>query len=57
MVLVFESACFGPKLEWEYVESRGKEFPHLYDECLRRGDVSEVVSLVVEEGRFVWGRN
>ena len=57
VVLVFESACFGSTLDWEYVESRGKEFPHVYDECLRKGDVVEVVSLIVEEGRFEWGRD
>jgi uncharacterized protein (DUF952 family) len=54
VVLVFESECFGSTLKWEYVESRGVKFPHVYDECLRKRDVLEVVSLVVEEGRFVW---
>ena len=55
VVLVFESECFGDTLKWEYVESRGMEFPHVYDACLRKSQVSEVVTLVVEEGRFVWG--
>lgn len=56
VVLVFESECFGETLKWEYVASRGVEFPHVYDECLRKRDVSEVVPLIVDEGRFVWGR-
>ena len=56
VVLVFDSDCFGSKLKWEYVESRGMNFPHVYDDCLRKGDVSEVVSLIVEDGRFVWCR-
>ena len=55
VVLVFDSECFGETLKWEYVASRGMEFPHVYDECLRKRDVSEVVSLVVEERQFVWG--
>ena len=54
VVLVFESECFGEMLKWEYVVSRGMEFPHVYDECLRKRDVSELLSLVVEDGRFVW---
>ena len=57
VVLVFDSECFGSTLKWEYVASRGVEFPHVYDECLRKGDVSNVVPLVVKEGRFVWGRD
>ena len=57
VVLVFESECFGSTLQWEYVASRGIEFPHVNDECLRKCDVSEVLPLVVEEGRFVWGGN
>ena len=55
VVLVFESECFGSTLKWEYVVSRKTEFPHVYGECLRKRDVSEVMSLVVEEGRFIWG--
>ena len=55
VVLVFESECFGDTLKWEYVSSRGMEFPHVYDECLRKRDVSEVLSLIVENERFVWG--
>ena len=55
VVLVFDSDCFGSTLKWEPVESRGMDFPHVYDDCLRKGDVSEVMPLVVEEGRFVWG--
>ena len=57
VVLAFESECFGDTLKWEYVESRGMEFPHVYDKCLRKRDVSEVISLVVEKGRFVWDRD
>ena len=57
MVLVFESESFGETLKWEYVASRGMEFPHVYDECLRKRDVSQVLSLVVEEGGFVWGKD
>ena len=57
VVLVFESESFGSTLQWEFVASRGMDFPHVYDACLRKGDVSEVVPLVVEEGRFVWGRD
>ena len=57
VVLAFESECFGNTLKLEYVASRGMEFPHLYDECLRKRDVSKVLSLVVEQGRFVWGRD
>ena len=56
VVLVFDSDCFGSTLKWEYVESRGMDFPHVYDECLRKKDVLEVMPLVVEDGRFVWGR-
>ena len=56
VVLVFKSESFGDTLKWEYVESRGMEFPHVYDTCLRKRDVSEVLSLVVEEDRFVWAR-
>ena len=56
VVLVFDSDCFGSTLKWEYVESRGMDFPHVYDECLRKEDVSEVMPLVVEDGRFVWRR-
>lgn len=56
VVLVFEADCFGSTLKWEYVESRGMDFPHVYDDCLRKGDVSEVIPLVVADGRFVWGR-
>ena len=55
VVLVFQSECFGEKLKWEYVASRETEFPHVYGEFLRKRDVFEVLSLVVEEGRFVWG--
>ena len=55
VVLVFESECFGSTLQWEYVASRKTEFPHVYGECLLKRDVSGVLSLVVEEGRFVWG--
>ena len=55
VVLAFESECFGDTLKWKCVASRGMEFPHLYDECLRKRDVSEVVPLVVEEGRLAWG--
>ena len=55
VVLVFESECFGSTLKWEYVESRGKKFPHVYAKCLRKRDVSEVESLVIDEGRFLWG--
>ena len=55
VVLAFESECFGNTLKWECVASRGMEFPHLYDECLRKRDVSELVPLVVEEGRLAWG--
>ena len=54
VVLVFDSEHFGETLKWEYVASRGVEFPHVYDECLRKRDVSEVVPLIVDEGRFVW---
>ena len=54
VVLVFESKCFGDTLKWEYVASRGMGFPHVYDECLRKRDVSEVLSLIVENERFVW---
>ena len=57
VVLVFDSERYGTTLKWEYVESRGMAFPHVYDECLRKDDVSEVVPLGVEEGRFVWGVN
>ena len=57
VVLVFESECFGETLKWEYVASRGMEFPHVYAKCLRKSDVSEVLSLVVEEERFVWGKD
>ena len=55
VVLVFEAACFGSKLKWDYVPSRKIDFPHVYDEYLRKGDVSMVLPLVVKEGRFVWG--
>ena len=55
VVLVFESECFGNTLKWEYVASRRIEFPHVYAECLRKRDVSKVLSLIVKEGRFVWG--
>ena len=55
VVLVFESECFGSTLQWEYVASRKTEFPHVYGECLLKRDVSGVLSLVVEEGRVVWG--
>ena len=57
LVLAFESERFGSTLQWEYVASREAEFPHVYAECLRKRDVSDVVPLVVEEGRFVWGRD
>ena len=57
VVLAFESECFGPTLKWECVASRKMEFPHVYDECLRKCDVSDVVPLVVEEGQFAWGRD
>ena len=29
VVLAFESECFGSTLKWEYVASRGVEFPHV----------------------------
>lgn len=55
VVLVFDSDAFGDALRWEYVESRGMEFPHVYAECLRKSDVSKVVPLVVKGAQFVWG--
>ena len=56
VVLVFDSECFGNTLKWDYVASRGMEFPHVYAPCLRKIDVSEVLSLVVKQERFEWGK-
>ena len=57
VVLAFESERFGSTLKWEFVASRRIEFPHVYNECLWKSDVSEVIPLVVEEGQFVWRRD
>ncbi len=57
VVLAFDSERFGTTLKWEYVATRGVEFPHVYAACLRKRDVAEVVPLIVKDGRFVWARD
>ena len=54
LVLKLDAHSFGDSLRWEWVESRGASFPHLYG-TIDVQSVVAIVALLYQEGSFFWG--